>query len=133
MAFTLFHAYHLPELIIDSVKVKNLPGGLKQIDVIIQNERVMPTRSAQEVKNKITSPDIIALKGKELRVIAGFIVEDPYLNIAQEQKYHPENLFIDTIDGMNNVHVRWIITGNYPFEISVDSNKGGLVKTNINR
>ncbi|MEE9118024.1 MAG: M14 family metallopeptidase [Calditrichia bacterium] len=131
MAFTLFHAYHLPVLKINSQKVKDLPGGLKQIDVVIFNERVLPTRSAHEVTNKITPPDIISISGKNLKVIGGFLVEDPYLNIVREQKYNPENLRIDTIDGMSEIHLRWIVSGDYPFKITIDSNKGGLVQSTL--
>lgn len=131
MAFTLFHAYHLPILKIDSVNVKNLPGGLLQIDVTIYNERVLPTRSYHEIQKKITSPDIVSISGKSINVIGGFIVEDPYLNIAKEQKYQPHRLQISQIDGMSKRYVRWIVTGNYPFQISIDSDKGGFVTTTV--
>jgi hypothetical protein len=131
MAFTLFHAYHLPLLKINSQEVKNLPGGLKQIDVVIFNERVLPTRSAHEISNKITRSDIISISGSNLTVIGGFIVKDPFLNIAQEQKFHPEKLQIDMIDGMSETRVRWIVSGNAPFQINIDSNKGGVVKSTI--
>jgi len=54
------------------------------------------------------------------------------MNIAEEQKYHPENLQIDTIDGMTELHLRWIVSGDSPFQITIDSNKGGLVKSKVN-
>ena len=131
MAFTLFHAYHLPVLSIASKKVANLPDGLKQVDIVIFNERVLPSRSAHEVANKITRPDIASIRGDNMKVIGGFIVRDPFLNIADEQKYHPENLKIDTIDGMSELHLRWIVSGKAPFQITIDSNKGGLYKSTI--
>ena len=131
MAFTLFHAYHLPVLKINSQEVKNLPGGLKQIDVAIYNGRVLPTRSAHEVLNKITRPDIVSISGNNLSVIGGFIVKDYFLNISEEQKFHPENLQVDMIDGMSEIRVRWIVSGNSPFQLTVDSNKGGLLRNTI--
>ena len=127
MAFTLFHAYHLPQIAIDSVKVKKLPGGLKQVDVIISNSRVLPTRSAHDVKNKITRPDYVSLTGKNAEVIAGFIVDNPYLDITREQKYRPERLSVQSIPGMDAVQVRWIVSGKTPFVVTVDSNRGGVV------
>jgi len=130
MAFTLFHAYHLPKLSIDSMAVKNLVGSLKQIDVIITNSRVLPTRSAHEIKHRITPPDNVTLSGDNLKVIAGFIVEDPYLNISQEQKYNPSTLKIDSVPGMGTRHLRWIISGKAPFNVLVDSKKGGLISKN---
>jgi len=131
MAFTLFHAYHLPVLKINSQEVNNLPGGLKQIDVTIFNERVLPTRSAHEISKNITRPDIVSISGSNLTVIGGFIVKDPFLNIAEEQKFQPENLQVDTIDGMTETRVRWIVSGNPPFQIIIDSNKGGVIKSTI--
>ncbi len=74
MAFTLFHAYHLPVIKIDSTSVKNLAGGLKQIDVIIHNERVLPTRSTHDVQKNITMPDNVTIKGQNVKVVAGFVV-----------------------------------------------------------
>ena len=38
---------------------------------------------------------------------------------------------IDNIDGMGIVHVRWIVKGNYPYKISINSNKGGVVEKSI--
>ncbi len=37
----------------------------------------------------------------------------------------------DDLDGMNTVHLRWIVTGNYPYNITVNSNKGGLIEKSI--
>lgn len=131
MAFTLFHAYHLPVLRIDSTHVQNLADGLKQVDVIVRNDRVLPTRSAHEIKNNITPPDIISIDGKGFNIITGSIVSDPYLNLAKEQKYHPQDLQVETIDGMSTVHLRWMISGDGPIDIKVDSNKGGLITARI--
>jgi hypothetical protein len=131
MAFTLFHAYHLPLLSIKEQKVTNLSGRLKQIDVVVFNERVLSTRSAHEVTNKITPPDIISISGSNMKVIGGFIVNDPYLNLADEQKYHPEHLQIESFEGMSEIHVRWIVSGDAPFQVTIDSKKGGIVKSSV--
>lgn len=125
MAFTLFHAHHLPLIKIESLTAKNLSGGLKQIDAVIYNERVLPTRSTHEIKNKITPPDIVSIQGKNIKVISGFIVQDPYLNLTREQKYLPGNLQIDAVDGMSEMRVRWIVSGSTPVQVTVNSNKGG--------
>jgi len=133
MAFTLFHAYHLPQLSIDSVHIQKISGGLKQVDVLISNTRVLPTRSAHDVRNHIHRPDYVTLSGKKVKVVAGFIVEDPYLNIAREQKYRPERIRVETIPGMGTVRVRWLVTGKPPFTVTVDSEIGGVVTRNVSR
>ncbi len=53
------------------------------------------------------------------------------MNIAREQKYQPQRLQVDRVDGMSQQHVRWIVAGNAPFEVTFDSNKGGMVSKTI--
>lgn len=133
MAFTLFHAYHLPYLSVDSTHVQEIIGGLKQIDVIIKNSRVLPTRSAHELKYRITPPDYVTFRSEKARVVAGFVVENPYLNQVQEQKFQPARIAVSAIEGMAAVHLRWIVAGNPPFELAIASQKGGQVSFKIER
>lgn len=128
MAFTLFHAYHLPVLSIDSVEISDLPGGLQQVDVIIRNDRVIPTRSNHEVRHNITPPDVVSIQGNRIDVIAGFHVTDPLLNLADEQRYQPSHLKVESIDGMDITRLRWIVSGRGDYTIRVDSNKGGILE-----
>lgn len=133
MAFTLFHAYHLPQISIDSVAVKDLPGGLQQIDVMVKNNRVLPTRSAHEIQCMITPPDYLKLTGVNIKVLAGFIVTEPLLDLAWEQKYKPWQLAIDAVPGMATVQARWLVVGKAPYNVEFNSNKGGLVRTVIGK
>lgn len=123
MAFTLFHAYHLPQLSCDSVQVQKIAGGLYQVDMVIKNQRALPTRSWHEVTHNLTRPDFVSL---DASVIAGFIVENPYLNITREQKYQPQRLALASIPGMETVQVRWLVAGAPPYQWTIDSAKGGV-------
>lgn len=126
MAFTLFHLYHTPKLSVDSIVVKNLSGGLKEVTAMISNDRVIPTHTFQDVKNKITRPDWITLKGG--KVITGGVLENRYLGIMKEQKINPQRLNVENIPGMGSVAVRWIVDGGSGFTVSVDSQKGGVTE-----
>jgi len=128
MAFTLFHAYHLPLLSIDSITVKNLGENMKQVDVLVKNNRVLPTRSSQEVQHKILPPDYISI---DKEVIAGFIVENDFLNLLTEQKYHPQKIEVETIAGMGTVHARWITAEKPPYKITIHANKGGMISKTV--
>jgi hypothetical protein len=127
MAFTLFHAYHLPRVSIDSVSVVK-QKGLYKIDVTVINERMVPTRSSHEVKHKFTRPDILRLEGA--KVIAGMLIVDPLMDISKEQKYRPERINVDAIPAMGSVHVRWW-TRKKPDRIIFDSIKGGVVSFSV--
>ena len=122
-AFTFLHAYHTPKLSVSDVKEKDLGGGLREITATIYNERMIPTHSSQDLKYKIERPDYISISGA--RVVAGFVVENEDFNKLAEQKVSPEKIAVDNIPGMGAVKVRWIVSGNSNYSITVDSAKGG--------
>lgn len=123
MAFTLFHAYHLPELGISDVSSKDLGSGLREITATITNNRVIPTHASHDLINDITPPNLITIDGVDVQ--AGMIVEDADFGITTEQTHNPETLRVENIPGMDEITVRWIVRGNGDFTISVDSDKGG--------
>ncbi len=123
MAFTLYHAYHTPQVSVDSIYTKELPAGLTEVTAALKNSRVIPTHTSQDIQNKITRPDWVSVKGG--KVLTGAILEDRFMGIAHEQKRNPEKLEIPTVPGMEAVYVRWIIEGNGPFTVTIDAAKGG--------
>ncbi|MDZ7721323.1 MAG: hypothetical protein U5R06_00490 [candidate division KSB1 bacterium] len=129
MAFTLFHAYHLPEIAVDSVQVQPIGQSLLQIDVVIRNDRMLPTRSAREVQHQFTRPDWVTLNGAD--VVAGFVVTDPLHDRAVEQKYHPQRMHVQTVPGMGTVQVRWLVRSAQNVTVSFDSHRGGHIERAI--
>lgn len=125
MAFTIYHCYHTPKLSVDTIKVKDLGDGLREVTAVIYNERLMPTHSSQDVKNKIEVPDYISIKTSG-KVLAGMIVENADLNQTVEQKENPQTIEIGNIPGLGAVTVRWIVQGSGPVTVTVQSRKGGV-------
>lgn len=125
MAFTIYHAYHTPNLSIDTVIEKDLGDGLKELTAVISNKRLIPTHSSQDLKFKIERPDIISLTGA--KVLAGMIVDNVDLNISTEQNNDPANMMVRNIPGLGFVTVRWIVQGAGKYTVTVDSRKGGTV------
>jgi hypothetical protein len=124
MAFTFYHAFHMPRLSVNNVKEKSLGGGLTEITAYIKNERLIPTHASQDLKYNITRPDYINIKGAN--VVSGMLVNDEDFGVTQEQKNNPEKLEVKNIPGNDIVKVRWIVKGNSNYSIHVDSEKGGL-------
>ena len=123
MAFTLYHAYHTPQVSVDSIYTNELPGGLTEVTAVLKNSRVIPTHTSHDIQNKITRPDWVSVKGG--KVLTGAILEDRFMGIAREQKRNPEKLEVPTVPGMEAVYVRWIIEGKGPFTVTIDAAKGG--------
>ena len=124
MAFSVYHGYHTPKLQVLDVQEKKLENGLREITATIYNERLMPTHSHQDLKNKIERPDYVTIEGPD--VIVGMVVENDDFNIVSEQKNTPGKLAVANIPGMGTVKVRWLVSGKGDYRISVDSAKGGM-------
>lgn len=125
MAFTFYHAYHMPNLSISEIKEKKLGGGLTEVTAYIKNNRLMPTHASQDLKYQITRPDQIEITGAN--VIAGMLVNNEDFNVTTEQQNNPSQLEVKNIPGNSVVKVRWIIKGTGNYTIKVDSEKGGVV------
>lgn len=125
MAFCIYHAYHMPKLVVEEITEKNLGGGLTEVTAVITNKRMMPTHASQDLKFKIERPDYVSIQGAT--VVAGMIVENRDMNLATEQKNNPATLEVSNIPGLGSVTVRWIISGGKNYSIKVDSRKGGVV------
>jgi hypothetical protein len=126
MAFTLYHADQMPLVKVQSVESKPQGEGLAEVTAVVVNERVTPTHSAADLKNKITPPDIVSIEGKELKVITGMHADEQFFERPEVQKRDPAKIKVPNIAGMKPVYVRWIVAGAGPYTVRVKSVKGGL-------
>lgn len=128
--FTIYHAYHTPKLSVDSIEVKDIGNGLKQVTAVIMNERIIPTHSDHDIRNKIELPNKVTLEGGQ--VVTGMIVHNADMNSVTVQDRDPKNLLVNNIPGNGHVMVRWIVKGGNKFTVNVDSKKGGLASASTN-
>jgi hypothetical protein len=128
MAFTLYHADMMPLLEISEVKVEKLGDGLFKIWVTIENQRLIPTRTAQDVDHHISPPDVVSIEGDDLHVLSGGQVTDQYFKRVQAVERRPERVEVDTIEGMSAARVQFVVEGKGQFTVTVDSAKAGLLK-----
>ncbi len=127
MAFTLFHADMMPILEISEVKVEKLGERLFKIWMTIENKRLIPTRTSQDVAHHISPPDVVSIEGGDIRVLSGGRVTDQYFKRVAAVKHRPERVELDTIAGLSAVRVQFIVEGRGEFTITVDSTKAGLL------
>jgi len=126
MAFTLYHADMMPFIEISEVKVEKLGESLFKIWVTIENKRLIPTRTSQDVAHHISPPDVVSIKGNSLHVLSGGRVTDRFLKRVDAVKRRPYRVELDTIDGMSAARVQFVVEGKGEFTITVDSAKAGL-------
>jgi hypothetical protein len=127
MAFTLYHAFQTPKLVVEEVTKEDLGNGYLEVTATIGNQRIIPTHSDHDLRNNISPPDFISLQGAD--VVAGMRVLNRDTGDAEEQEFRPERLAIDNISGLSTVDVRWIVKAddNTPLTIRIESAKGGMV------
>ena len=131
MAFTIYHAYQTPKLVVEQVVKKDVGGGYMEVTATIGNQRIIPTHSDHDLKYKISPPDFITLQGGE--VVAGMQLLNKDTGEAKEQAFQPARLSISNIPGLGTVDVRWLVKGdeNSSLQILVESAKGGKVTHEI--
>lgn len=131
MAFTLFQAFQMPAVALGNVEKKSIGAGITELIVECRNDKMQPTHLKVDLKNKITPPDVISLVGEGIDVIAGFVVQDPYLNIVREQEFEPAHLRVENIPGHGRVWVRWLVKGQGKATVRLESIKGGSAEKTI--
>ena len=129
MAFTLYHAYHTPQLEFTELTVNDLGGGLQEVIAVVTNTRMTPTHAGIDLRHSINRPNYISLEGAD--VVAGMLVNNRDLNVVEEQKANPGKLEIQNIPGMDSVTVKWIIDGGRRMSVTLDSPKGGIVREEL--
>jgi hypothetical protein len=126
MAFTLFHADHLPLITLQPPTREPLPGGLSRITVTLRNDRLLPSRLEQDVANHISAPDVVSLSGDGLKVHTSGEVTDRYRNRIEASRRQPERVELRAVPGMGEVRVQFIVSGTGTAQITYDSVKSGL-------
>jgi len=128
MAFALYHASVMPLLRIADVAVEPLGDRVFKIWVTIENSRPMPTRTGQDIDHDICPPDIVSVKGADIKVLSAGRVLDRFFKRVEAVQARPERVELETIEGMDATRVQFIVQGSGPFTITVDSAKGGLLQ-----
>ncbi len=127
MAFTLYHAGTLPLVRISDVNVTPLGGRLFNVWVTIENQRLMPTRTAQDVDHHISPPDIVSIQGDDIKVVSSGRVTDRFFKRVEAVEYRPERVELETIPGMEAARVQFLLQGSGRFTVTFDSARGGLL------
>jgi hypothetical protein len=112
--FCLEHARAMPLVAItDAPQVTDLGDGVKAVDVVFRNERLIPTRTGQASSKKIGRPDVYTCSGRKIEVLAGGFRTDRFrperMELAERE---PDRLLREQgIPGRGEVRVRWFVRG----------------------
>jgi hypothetical protein len=126
-AFTLYHADQMPRLEWGSVEALPGPGGLRRVVVEVRNTRIIPSRLARDVKNKINRSDLLVLEPADA-VVSGGLIVDRWTGEVAPAKHRPNRLEVDAVPGMGAIRAEFLVKPDVPFRVVYDSVKGGLLE-----
>jgi hypothetical protein len=107
--------------------VTPLGASLFNVWVTVENQRMMPTRTEQDVDHKISPPDIVSLQGDGVKAISGGRVTDRFFQRVEAVECRPERVELEAIPGMEAIRVQFVLQGSGRFTVTVDSARGGLL------
>jgi len=111
--FSLRHAREMPLVSIREPMVTDLGGGVRALDVVFRDERLIPTRTALAASKKSGEPDVYTVGGRGIEVLAGGFRTDRWRPEKMEfAERDPARLLREEgIPGRGEVRVRWILRG----------------------
>jgi len=127
MAFSLYHADQMPRLSIEEVDMERLGQGLYRVWVSIRNERMISTRTQQDVQHHISAPDRVSLQGPDVKVLSSGRVTNRFFKQVEPSERRPDVFELDAVPGGETVRIQFVVQGEGRFTITVDSAKGGLL------
>ena len=93
----------------------------------LSNSKAIPSMNALAQKNNIYPKDMLKVTGA--KVLAGGILNDPYLELVAYKKYKPKLQFT-SVPGFGKVEHQFLVEGSGPITISCESRHAGkLTKT----
>jgi len=111
--FCVLHAEAMPRVTIGEPVMTPLGNGATAIDVVFENERAIPTRTARAAGVKIGAPDRFHLEGDDLEVLAGGFRSDRFRpEVIDLQEHEPARLVREAgLGSREKLRVRWIVQG----------------------
>jgi Zinc carboxypeptidase len=131
--FALRHAEAMPQVSIPSITSEDLGGGVRAIDVVVRNERLIPTRTARASQRKIGRPDRLSLSGDGLEVLAGGVRTDRFRPERIElAKRDPAQLELeDGVPSRGEVRARWFVRGHGEALVRFEAEKASSAESRL--
>jgi hypothetical protein len=111
-AFTMYHADNMPLVSFNWVEVKTLGDQLWQITIEIENEKIIPTRTAHAANKQIGMSDTLTHTGEDVTVIASGTLENR-IDRTFDATEHRKHIIVNErgIPGESQRVFRYIVSG----------------------
>jgi len=125
----VFAAKNAPSVTLDVTEVKPLGKNLYRVRTRLANAKAVPSMSWQAQKINLYPKDMLKVAGASAKVVAGGVINEPYLELIAYKKHRPEIQFL-AVPGFGKVEHQFIIEGKGAITIQYESRHAGkLTKT----
>lgn len=126
----IFTAQYTPKVLLDVFEVKKIEGDLWSVRVRLVNEGAMPSVTHATMKNKLYTPDILSVTGRDVKVVSGGVLTDAWMGIVDYKEYKPE-VQLCQVPGFGKIEYQFLVSGKGNIEISYDSRKAGKISKTV--
>ena len=123
--FCVRHAEEMAQVVIHEPEITDLGDGLWAVDVIFENTKLIPTRTALAAREGMGVPDRLTLRGDGLDVLVGGYRRDVLRPERLDfQEHQPHRLVREEgIGSRERLLVRWIVRGGGPATLTFEGEK----------
>ncbi len=128
--FAIWTATQLPDVTVTVPTVTSLGGGLWRVRARAANAGGIPTLSTQARIHTITRSDRFAIAGKDVEVVSGGLLANPYLGTVMPAEHRPWRLNTH-LDGFAAREAEWIVRGHGEVTVTYDGVKCGRTAATV--
>ena len=118
----IFSAEQTPRVSLELFDKEEIGKGLTRVRVRLTNSHALPTLSYMSLKDNLLRKDMLTVNGPSVQVVAGGMLQDPYMNKASYKEYKPEIQFVQ-VPGFGKVEYEFLLSGKGKVRIDYSSMK----------
>ena len=126
----IFTAKQTPDIKLEIMEVKKMDKGIFRIRTRLSNSQAIPTMSYHAQKVKLYPQDMLKLSGKNVKVLAGGLLNNVYLDRVTYKEFRPDVQFF-FVPGFGKVDHQFLVFGKGTATIEYKSRHGGKLKKTI--
>ncbi len=130
-AAVIFACEQTPDVKLEVISTEAVDKNLHRVRVRLSNDHAMPSLTYHAAQKKIHEQDLLQVGGKQLQVVSGGKLLDPYQDKVQYKEYKPEVQFVQ-VPGFGKVEYEFLVSGKGELSIDYSSLKAGKRHTNVN-
>lgn len=129
-AAVIFSAKNTPEVSMKISGPKKIGNNLYRIRIELKNSKAIPTMSYESKNIRLFPEDILSVRGKNIKVLAGGILTDKYRGKVKYKEFRPQIQFL-SIPGFSSVKYQFLVSGNGKLNVKYNSRHAGKISGSI--